>query len=498
MSNIAAPPPLRTPRVAIIGAGMSGIGMACKLQQAGIASFELFEQWSDFGGTWHANTYPGLSCDVPSRYYQYTFAPNPDWGSVLSPGAEISAYLHRVADQHGLRAKTSFSTPVADAEWTGGEWLLRTQAGREARFDFLITATGGLVRTRKPAIPGLEDFAGACFHSAEWEHDVPLDGRRIGVIGTGSTGMQITRDLAPRASHFSLFQRTPQWILPLPNFRYHGWSKAVYRRFPTLQRPAYDFWRVAFEASFGRGTVKPGLVRRAIQAACRVHLRVAVKDSALRERFRPDFVPMCKRLVMGTGFYKRFERETVELVDTAIDHVEAAGVVTVDGVLHPLDVLVLATGFDAHAFVQPMELTGPGGVRLSEVWDEEPFGYRTVGLPGFPNVLMLIGPHSPFGNQSLFAISETQQDFAMDAIGRWRRGELDTLSPTQAATERFMADVRAAVPDTVWASGCDSWYLGKDGLPHAWPWLPGRHRELLAQLEEADWELHRDEPPVAA
>jgi len=229
-----------------------------------------------------------------------------------------------------------------------------------------------------------------------------------------------------------------------------------------------------------------------------VHLRVAVKDPALRERFRPDFVPMCKRLVMGTGFYKRFERETVELVDTAIDHVEAAGVVTVDGVLHPLDVLVLATGFDAHAFVQPMELTGPGGVRLSEVWDEEPFGYRTVGLPGFPNVLMLIGPHSPFGNQSLFAISETQQNFAIDAIGRWRRGELDTLAPTQAATERFMADVRAAVPDTVWASGCDSWYLGKDGLPHAWPWLPGRHRELLAQLEEADWELHRDEPPVAA
>ncbi|MBA2348508.1 MAG: NAD(P)/FAD-dependent oxidoreductase, partial [Solirubrobacterales bacterium] len=202
---------LRSPRIAIVGAGMSGIGMACKLKLAGLEDFELFEQWSDFGGTWHANTYPGLSCDVASRYYQYTFAPNPDWTHVYSSGHEINAYLHRVADDFGLRAKTSFKTPVEEATWTGSEWVLRTKTGREGRYDFVITAAGGLVRTRKPAIDGLEDFTGDCFHSAEWDHSVPLDGRRIGVIGTGSTGMQITRALAPRAGYFELYQRTPQW-----------------------------------------------------------------------------------------------------------------------------------------------------------------------------------------------------------------------------------------------------------------------------------------------
>ncbi len=499
MSNVASPPAAeRTPRVAIVGAGMSGIGMACKLKLAGIESFELFEQWDDFGGTWHANTYPGLSCDVASRYYQYTFAPNPDWTWVYSPGSEISAYLHRVADDFGLRAKTSFSTPVQDATWTGREWVLRTKAGREQRFDFVITAAGGLVQTRRPAIPGLESFAGACFHSAEWDHSVPLDGRRIGLVGTGSTGMQVTRALAPRAAHFTLFQRTPQWIFPLPNFRYGPWTKALYRRRPKLQMTAYRFWATVFEGTFGRGTVKPGFWRKAIQAGCRAHLRFAVKDPVQRRRLRPDDEPMCKRMVMGTGYYKLFERPSVELADAGIDHVEPRGVVTRDGKLHELDVLVLATGFDAHAFVRPMELTGTDGVKLSEVWDAEPFGYRSVALPGFPNVLMLIGPHSPFGNQSLFAISETQQDFALGIIERWRRRELDAAAPTQAATDRFMAEVRAAVPNTVWATGCDSWYLGKDGLPHAWPWVPSRHREMLAELEPADWELRPHDAPVAA
>ncbi len=477
---------------------MSGIGMACKLKLAGMEDFELFEQWDDFGGTWHANTYPGLSCDVASRYYQYTFAPNPDWSHVYSSGKEINAYLHRVADDFGLREKTSFRTPVEEATWTGSEWVLRTKTGREGRYDFVITAAGGLVRTRTPAIEGLDSFAGACFHSAEWDHSVPLDGRRIGVIGTGSTGMQITRALAPRAGHYELYQRTPQWIFPLPNFRYGPWTRAFYRRFPHLQQRAYDTWAAFFEGTFGRGTVEPGFWRKLIQAGCRSHLRLAVRDAEQRARFTPDDEPMCKRMVMGTGFYKLFERPDVELVDTGIERIEAEGIRTADGKLHELDVIVLATGFDAHAFVRPMELTGHDGVKLSEAWAEEPFGYRTVGLPEFPNVLMLIGPHSPFGNQSLFSISETQQDFALGVIERWRRGEVDALWPTREATQRFNDEVRAAVPNTVWATGCDSWYLGKDGLPQAWPWVPSRHREMLTELDPADWELRRAGEPVPA
>lgn len=473
--------------MAIIGAGMSGIGMAAKLRLAGIDSFHLYEQWDDLGGTWHANTYPGLYCDVPSRYYQYKFALNPDWTHVYSPGAEIWAYLNRVADDFGVRERSSFSTRVTEAEWLEGRWRLSSDDGRVEDYDFIITAVGGLVHTRTPDIPGLDSFGGAAFHSAEWDHSVPLAGRRIAVIGTGSTGMQITRALAPEASRFELYQRTPQWVFPLPNRRYSRFAKWLYRRFPKLSLLAYEGWQRAFEETFGTATVESGFWRSFISAGCRLHLR-RVRDPELRRRFTPEDQPMCKRLVMGTGFYGLFEQPHVALVDQGIDHIEPRGIVTTDGELHELDVIVLATGFDVHAFMRPMELVGPDGLRLSEVWDGEPYAYRSVGLPGFPNVLMLIGPHSPFGNQSLFTISENQQDFAMGVIEEWRTGAIDALCPTRDATDRFNEEVRAAYPGTVWTTGCKSWYIGKDGLPHAWPWKPERHREILADREPEDWE----------
>ncbi len=479
---------LRTPRVAIIGAGMSGIGMACKLWMAGIESFHIYEKWNDLGGTWHANTYPGLSCDVPSRNYQYTFAPNPDWSMIFSPGREIWAYLNRVADDYDLKGRMSLSTEVEEARWEDGEWRLRTKAGDEAVYDFVITAAGGLVHTKTPAIPGLEDFAGARFHSAEWDHTVPLPGRRIAVVGTGSTGMQITRALAPVASKFELFQRTPQWIMPVLNARYTAVGKAVLRRFPALNRPLARAWQVASEGTFGIAVIRPGWQRRLLSGLCRAHLH-RVRDPELRRRFTPTDKPMCKRLVMGVGFYGLFEQPHVDLVDTPIERVEAEGIRTTDGVLHELDVIVMATGFDAHKFVRPMELVGAGGMRLSEVWEDEPYGYRSVALPDFPNVFMLIGPHSPFGNQSLFTISETQADFAMVCIERWRRGEIDAMSPTREATDRFNAEMKDVLPDTIWASGCKSWYIGADGTPSVWPYEASHHREILREPEAADWVL---------
>ena len=479
---------LRTPRVAIVGAGMSGIGMAAKLRMAGIESFRLYEKWDDVGGTWHANTYPGLTCDVPSRYYSYTFAPNPNWTHVFSPGREIWAYLDKVARDFDLYDRISLSTEVADATWDDREWTVRTKDGEQANYDFIVTAAGGLVHTFKPDIPGLDTFEGAVFHSAEWDHSVPLAGRRIAVLGTGSTGMQITRALASVAGRFELYQRTPQWVFPLPNRRYSRLSRWLFRRVPALNRLGYKLWQGAFERTFARATVIDGLARRLISAGCRLHLR-RVRDADLRRRFTPKDKPMCKRLVMGTNFYEQFERPNVELVDEGIDHVETTGILTKDGRLHELDVIVLATGFDAHAFVRPMELIGPGGLRLSELWDGEPFGYRSVGLPGFPNVFTLIGPHSPFGNQSLFTISETQMDYALRCIEMWRRREIDAMAPRLDAANRFNEEMRAAMPSTVWASGCKSWYIGKDGLPHAWPWLPDRHREMLAEPLLEEWEL---------
>jgi cation diffusion facilitator CzcD-associated flavoprotein CzcO len=257
---------------------------------------------------------------------------------------------------------------------------------------------------------------------------------------------------------------------------------------PSQHRAASRAWQVQVERTLGRATVKPGFARWWISTACRLHLR-SVRDRSLRERFTPGYEPMCKRLVMGTSFYSQFNRPNVELVDAGIDRVEPRGIVTRDGRVHELDVIVLATGFDAHAYMKPLELIGRDGLRLSELWDGEPFGYRSVAVPGFPNLFTLLGPHSPIGNQSICTVSETQIDFALALIDMWRRGGVEAMWPTVQATERFNAELRAAVPHTIWASGCMSWYIGKDGVPHPWPWTPERHREMLAQPLLEEWEL---------
>jgi cation diffusion facilitator CzcD-associated flavoprotein CzcO len=488
-------PPLRSPRVAIIGAGMSGIGMAAKLRLAGIESFRIYEKCDELGGTWRANTYPGLTCDIPSRYYSYTFAPNPAWSRVYSPGREIWSYLDRVAGEFALSDRISLGTEVSEARWLDGRWLLRTSRGDEAEYDFIVTAAGALVHPVKPEIPGLDSFAGAVFHSAEWDHSVPLRDRRIAVIGTGSTGVQLTRALAPVASRFELYQRTPQWILPVANRRYTRLTRWAYRRIPALNHLAYRAWQAQIERTLGRATVKPGLARWWLSTACRLHLR-SVRDRSLRERFTPTYEPMCKRLVMSTSFYSQFKRPNVELVDAGIDRVEPRGIVTRDGRVHELDVIVLATGFDAHAYMKPLELIGRDGLRLSELWDGEPFGYRSVAIPGFPNAFTLFGPHSPIGNQSICTVSETQMDFALAMIDIWRRGAVEAMWPTAQATERFNAELRAAAPHTIWASGCASWYIGKDGVPQLWPWTPERHREMLAEPLLEEWELTPPSTPV--
>jgi cation diffusion facilitator CzcD-associated flavoprotein CzcO len=482
----------RDPRIAIIGAGMSGICTAARLRQAGIHDFVVYEKADEVGGTWRANTYPGLNCDVPSRYYSYTFAPNPDWTRVFPPGEEIRAYLRGVAVDLGIQRHIRFGAEVDEAEWDGRRWRLRTKGGDEESFDFIVSAAGVLHHPRTPDIPGLDSFGGALFHSARWDHSVPLDGRRVGVVGTGSTGVQITKALSPRCSSYKLFQRTPQWIVPTPNPRYSRLTRASLKRFPALNRVwgrlAYRFWQQVFERSFCMAVIKPGWQRRLITAVAHAHLH-KVRDPGLRERLRPSDKPMCKRMIFASGFYERFQQGQAELVDADIDHVTERGIVTADGQLHELDVLVLATGFDAHAYLQPVELVGPDGLRLSKVWSDEPRGYRTVALPGFPNFFLLLGPNSPIGNQSLFMITETQVDYALKWIERWRAGQFETATPTEDATENFMRELRAAFPDTIWTSGCDSWYLGKDGLPALWPFTPQAHRDMLATPHTEEWEL---------
>lgn len=478
----------RAVRVAVIGAGMSGICMAAKLQDAGIDDFVVYEAADDVGGTWRDNTYPGLHCDVPSRFYAYSFRPNPGWSRFMSPGPEIHSYLREVANERGIADRIRFRSEVTSARRRDGRWWVAAADGEEA-FDVLVTATGVLRVPRYPTIDGLDVFAGPCFHSARWDHSVPLQDKRIGLIGTGSTGVQISAELGGKVRGLSIFQRTAQWVYPSPNIRYRTLTKAALTRWPDLNRLAYRFWQTYLENTLGRAGVEPGWQRHLMSAMCRWHLRLSVRDPELRRKLTPTYQAMCKRIALAGHYYQALQRPGVELVTDAIDHVEPKGVVTADGVLHELDVLVLATGFDAHAYVSPLDVVNDDGVTLDEVWRDGPHAYRSVAVPGFPNMFMLMGPHSPIGNQSLVLIAENQADYVMWWINQIRGGHIVAAAPTEAATKDYNEALKAAMPQTVWMTGCQSWYLGKDGLPELFPWRPKRHRELLATPDTAHFDV---------
>jgi cation diffusion facilitator CzcD-associated flavoprotein CzcO len=478
----------RSLKVAIIGAGMSGLCMAAKLQDAGIETFTIFEKADEVGGTWRDNTYPGLSCDVPSRFYAYSFRPNPAWSRLMSPGPEIHSYFRQVATERGIRPHIRFGTDVTSARYRDGQWWVGTADGEEA-FDVLITATGFLRVPRYPDIPGLDSFAGPMFHSSRWDHSVTLPDKRIGLIGTGSTGVQITAELGGKVNRLKIFQRTPQWVYPTPNLRYSRFTKTALQRWATLNKLGYWFWQTYIEHGFGRATVEQCWQRRAMAAMCRWNLRLSVRDPELRRRLTPDYQAMCKRLILAGHYYQALQKPGVHLVSQAIDHVEPRGVVTADGTLHELDLLVLATGFDARAYVRPMEIVGEHGLKLDEAWEDGPHAYRSIAVPGFPNLFMLMGPHSPIGNQSLVIVAEDQADYAMWWINQIRDGRIAAAAPTEAATKDYNEEMKAAMPQTVWMTGCKSWYLGKDGLPELFPWTPVRHRELLRIPETAHFDV---------
>lgn len=478
-----------TPRVRIIGAGMSGLCMAMKLLDEGIESFVIYEQADEVGGTWRDNTYPGLHCDIPSPYYTYSFIPNPEWTRLMPPGGEIQQYLRRVADERGIRPYIRFGTEVLSAEYRDATWYVTTDKGAD-EFDVLITATGVLRVPRYPDIPGRDTFAGPAFHSARWDHSVTLPDKRIGLIGTGSTGVQITAALGGNVKQLKVFQRTAQWVAPWPNLHYRT-RRAMVGRFPALARPGYAFWSWFVCSVFGRAPVRPGLARRYFQFACRANLALSVRNRELKRRLTPQDQPMCKRLVFSSGYYGAVQKPDVEVIADRIDHIEPRGVVTADGVLHEVDLLVFATGFDARAYVRPVTIIGEDGLSLDEAWADGPHAYRSVAVPGFPNLFMLMGPHSPIGNQSLIPIAEDQADYALWWITQIRDGRVAAAAPTVAATKLYNEEIKAAMPQTVWLTGCSSWYLGKDGLPELFPWEPNRHRELLRSPVVADFEVRK-------
>jgi cation diffusion facilitator CzcD-associated flavoprotein CzcO len=473
----------------VIGAGMAGILSAIKLQEAGYSDFTVYEKGDSVGGTWRENTYPGLSCDVPSHLYSYSFALSPDWSHRFSPGPEIRAYFERVAEQHGVVERTRFNTEVTRCEFVDGRWRIETTDGRGDEADIVIAATGVLHHPNLPAIEGLETFEGAAFHSSRWDHGVAVDGARVGVIGTGSTAIQITCALAERVERLSLFQRTPQWIFPLDNPAHPEEERAAFRDDPTRLRGLHDQLSEMF-GFFANGIVDAGSAQmKMIEEACLTNLETNVRDPDLREQLRPDYRAGCKRLIMSGDFYDAVQSPGVELVTAAIDRVEPAGVRTSDGRLHELDVLVLATGFQAHAFMRPMDVVGRDGLTLAEAWADRPAAYLSVTIPGFPNFFMLNGPNGPVGNFSLIEVAELQFAYVLRLLESLEAGQCSEISPRPEVLEAYEAERTESARNTIWVTGCRSWYLDDRGIPAVWPWTFDRFRAEMAAPDLSAFDL---------
>jgi cation diffusion facilitator CzcD-associated flavoprotein CzcO len=477
-----------TPKVIILGAGMSGILAGIKLREEGIESFEVLEMGASVGGTWRDNTYPGLSCDVPAHSYDYSFEPNWRWKSLYAEGAEIYAYFKHCAEKYGITSKVRFNTRVSSVSYENGGWTVVSTDGVKRRADVVINALGVLVHPKDPDIKGLESFQGARFHSARWDHSVPLDGKRIGVIGTGSTATQIICALADRASSLSMFQRTAQWVCPNFDMRRPEWLRSLHRAVPQVSWAAGRIQNFVLENTFCRAVVGNKTMKNLLTKLCLKHL-AKVRDPLLREKLTPKFELGCRRLIFSDTFYDAIQKPKVELVTAGIECIEPKGVRTRDGKLHEFDVLVTATGFHALDYTRNLKITGEQGQSLGEVWAHGAQALRSVAIAGFPNFFMLVGPHSPIGNFSLTGISEIQMRYIMSFIRLIKNGKAKAVAPRLDAQTRYNEHLREGFKNTAWVSGCSSWYLDENGLPRMYPFTPNQYRKDMRDPDLAEFDL---------
>jgi len=458
-------------RVAIIGAGPAGIAAAIRFHQQGIDDVVLFEKNAAIGGTWNVNRYPGLSCDVPAHLYRFTFAPNPEWTHRYAPRAEILEYIQGMAEKNNIVEKVRLSHEVTSAVYSEGRWRIHTNHGDAGLYDVVVTAVGVLHHPVYPTIPGLNDFKGMLVHPSMWDETTDLRGKRVGIIGTGSTAVQIVSAIVDVAQQVTLFQRTAQWILPEENPEIPEEVRVRYRSDPGYLDQRYKNLSEKFMAGFGAALADPSSQAYAeIARLCRENLAQNVHDEDLRRKLTPNYEVGCKRLVVSNTFYAALQKPNAALVTDSIEKIEAKGVRTADGKLHEFDVLVAATGFDAHRYFRPMEIKGVGGFTLDEAWRNSPRTYRAICVPKFPNWFMLGGPTTPIGNFPYFTTVEHQINYALRLVAQLQSGAATAIDPKDEPTNAYNDALRVKADTSLWASGCKSWYLGKDGKVYTYPW----------------------------
>jgi cation diffusion facilitator CzcD-associated flavoprotein CzcO len=489
-------------RVAIVGSGFAGLGMAIRLRRAGIEDFVVLEKADDVGGTWRDNSYPGCACDVPSHLYSFSFAPNPEWTSTFSPQPEIWDYLRDCARRYGVMPHVRFGHELLEAAWDEDvqRWRLRTSQG-DLTAQALVLGTGPLSAPSIPDLPGLERFRGRTFHSATWDHDHDLGGERVAVIGTGASAIQFVPRIQPRVGRLHVFQRTAPWIMPRPDRPLRAWERRLYRALPAAQllMRAGIYWA---RESFVLGFRHPRAMRLAQRLALR-HLRHQVRDPELRRKLTPTYRMGCKRVLISNDYLPALGRDNVELVTDAIREVRERSIVSADGTEREVDTIIFGTGFHVTDMPAAERVRGRDGRTLAEAWDGSPQAHMGAMVAGCPNLFFLVGPNTGLGHNSIVFMIESQCNYVVDALRLMQdRGaaELDVRPEAQAA---YNARLQEQMRGTVWTSGgCASWYLDARGRNTTlWPTFTWPFRERTRRLDPAHYELRAPRPvrePVAA
>ncbi|HEX3611101.1 MAG TPA: NAD(P)/FAD-dependent oxidoreductase [Sporichthyaceae bacterium] len=488
MSPRRNPQPLTT---LIVGAGFAGLGTAIRLRAAGIEDVVILERGSEVGGTWRDNTYPGAACDIPSVLYSYSFAPNPQWSQFYSAGPEILRYLHHLVDEFGLRPFIRFDADVVDLAWTerSGTWTARTAAGEQFRARTAVMAPGPLSNASLPAIRGIETFTGEKIHSARWDHGIDLTGKRVAVIGTGSSAVQIIPELVATAAAVKVFQRTPGWVLPRLQFDTPGVGKSLFAKVPLAQSVARKAVFLAHE-SIALGVVWASPATSLVERAADLHRRVQVKDPWLRRQLTPRHRIGCKRMLISNDYYRALQQDNCKLITWPIATISEAGIRTADGIEHHVDAIVFATGFDVAKTGTSFPVTGRAGRQLTDDWQRGAYAYRSVAVSGYPNLFLTFGPNSGPGHNSALVYMESQIDYTVAAISHLRTADLHSLDVAPEVEARWNERIQQRLARTTWNSGCRSWYLTDDGFNATmFPGFATQYARSLAWFRPDDYRM---------
>ncbi len=456
-------------QVVIIGAGFSGLNAAIRLKAEGIDDFLIVERASDVGGTWRDNTYPGCACDVPSHLYSYSFEQNPDWSNSYSGSKEIYEYIRGCARKYGLYEFIRFGTGIKQAAFDAatGVWILTTESGAAITTRAVISAVGGLVEPSTPNVKGMDDYKGALFHTARWNHAVDLKGKKVAIIGTGASAIQVIPSIVDQVGELKVMQRTPPWVVPKFIGPIGGPVKNVFRRMPFVMRGFRGLILGISELIFGPAVIFGGPLSWLLQRIARWNLEHVITDPALRAKLTPDFMIGCKRVLFASDYYPALKRSNVEVITDRIEGFTDTGLRLQSGREIAADVVVMATGFKINISEPPFLITGLDNKSLSERW-HGPGGkaFKGVATPGVPNWFFMLGPNTGPGHTSVLIYTEAQAKYIVGAIKTLLADDLKYLTVKRSVLDQYHRKLQNRMKYTSWTSGCKSWYLDEHGENH--------------------------------